>query len=647
VRIVENDPVGRPLDGTEVLLDIPLRLEVDAHLLDASDQPYVDTNLVDSPVALILSDGHGGALSDGSTTCDRLATPPGSFTYWNSSRASLHHSYDELDGSPCCYVPTQLIQAFVTVSYEADDGQGGTVQVSHEASTVAESAPRPADPCEIRPWPPGALNTTIEVAGIGERLLPLGESSQPTWAFSAYAIDACGNLNFLPEEDPPSMSASLLSPVDPDVWVEVEQTDDLWDWNVLLRSTHCADPPCDPASDSYFVPDGIYDIQVSTPGVCGGPATYVQTIDHASERPRIRLVWEQGGLEPDPPMASPGSALRNPNTGEVIAWRVKPTDHRGGTPVTETIYTDIPVRLYVAEATVQMDWDGNIVESHSKVDDAEICVGQVHWHYDPDAAPDPGWDVTTTTCDQVFTGETTVLAYTEPDWSGGAFDGYTGVAAGISKVPDQGGRYLLVAEPLDERFRRGDAWNIATPVRLVSGEYYLNFGTSKKEFEVGGGVFLDGDYRPANPYIVDDNIDGIYLVDAGSAQGASHAYLTTFGPDGNPVSEDVPVPLTPSADGVNLIGHFDLVQGVCDHTGAEPFVRVGLGNNTVAATFSRRGPLKQGRAQHPEGTGGLLREASADTSHARCIWKPCAGNRRGAQDRNSDWAVSTNANAPS
>ena len=128
-----------------------------------------------------------------------------------------------------------------------------------------------------------------------------------------------------------------------------------------------------------------------------------------------------------------------------------------------------------------------MVDSFRKVDDAEICVGQVHWLYDPDNET----NVRTTTCDQIFTGETTVQAYTEPEWPSGYFDGYIGVAAGVTKVPEQAGSYFLVAEPLDEAFRRGDAWRIATDIVTTVGDYSSHSGTYRKAFEVGGGFLLD------------------------------------------------------------------------------------------------------------------------------------------------------------
>jgi hypothetical protein len=88
------------------------------------------------------------------------------------------------------------------------------------------------------------------------------------------------------------------------------------------------------------------------------------------------------------------------------------------------------------------------------------------------------------------------MAYTEPELPSGSFDGYIGIAAGVTKVPDQGGRYVLMAEPLDEAFRRGDSWRIETNLRMTVGELYSNSGTSKKEFLVGGGVYLDENMQP-------------------------------------------------------------------------------------------------------------------------------------------------------
>lgn len=518
IRVLDGVTTTEKLDGYTILEPIQLSLEIEATVRD--DQGVERQVMLTEPAGVVLSQGSGGALSDGAATCSELEITPGpaGFTYLNARDAAMHLSHTEPDGSPCCYQPTEYLEALVVIDAEVDDGQGGTQPVTKRASTVVESVPRPAEPCELRPWPPGVAGGTPLVAGSGSHTLDPGQTSTFDWVFSAYAIDACGNRNLLEPTDP-GITATLLSPADPEVWAEAVQTEHFWEWNVLLRSTHCLDPPCDPATDSYYVPDGLYDIQLSTPSACGGTATYDQSIDLAAERPRIRLVWEQSGSEPEPPMASPGSALRNPNTGEVIAWRIKPTDHPYGDQPGETVYTDVPVRLYVAAPTISFDADGNVVESYAKVDDAEICVGEVHWHYDPDAYPDPSWDVRTTTCDQLFTGETTVLAYTEPEQPSGAFDGVIGVAAGVTKAPDQGGSYVLVAEPLDEAFRRGDAWRIETNVRMTVGESYSNGGTSKKEFLVGGGVFLDEGYVPITSELLIDPPTTVYYQYSTDVQG--------------------------------------------------------------------------------------------------------------------------------
>jgi len=596
VRVLDGGVETERLDGHTILTDIPLALEIEATVRD--DQDVERQVFLTEPVGVVLSQGSGGALTDGASTCSELeiTSGPAGFTYLNARDAAMNQQYTEPDGSPCCYLPTEFLEALVVIDAEVDDGQGGTTRVTKRASAVVESIPRPADACEIRPWPPGMLDGTPLVAGTGAHNLPSGASSTFDWVFSAYAIDACGNLNHLKPTDPPII-ATLLSPADPEVWAEAVQGEHFWEWNVLLRSTNCLNPPCDPADDSYYVPDGSYDIQLSTPSACTGTATYDQTVDLAAERPRIRLIWEQSGLEPEPPMASPGSALRNPNTGEVIAWRVKPGDHASTNPQGETIYTDIPVRLYVAELMIWFDDDGNVVESYSKVDDAEICVGQVHWHYDPDSSPDPGWNVRTTTCDQVFTGETTVLAYTEPEWPSGYFDGYVGVAAGVTKVPDQGGRYVLMAEPLDEAFRRGDAWRIETNVRMTVGQSYSNSGTSKKEFEVGGGMFLDEAWRPFSEEIRVTVPTPIHLLTSLSPEQQLNQFELVV-EQFNTTVDNTDFDLSPYSDGEYTASFLLLPPDVSDPGGFAGFTRVDVpGWWSVIAARSQT-ELKDGQPKY-------------------------------------------------
>ena len=58
------------------------------------------------------------------------------------------------------------------------------------------------------------------------------------------------------------------------------------------------------------------------------------------------------------------------------------------------------MRLYVARNLVDFDNDGNVTEYFEEVDDVELCVGTVHWHYDPVNSIDE----TTITCDSMSPG---------------------------------------------------------------------------------------------------------------------------------------------------------------------------------------------------------------------------------------------------
>ena len=91
------------------------------------------------------------------------------------------------------------------------------------------------------------------------------------------------------------------------------------------------------------------------------------------------------------------------------------------------------------------------------------------------------------TCDQTWTTVAEGFASSDPQLTGTPRTPgcQMGLGVGIVKAPEQTGSYVLVVEPQDESFRRGDSW------RIDSTWLRDNF----MKFEVGGGVYLDEEYE--------------------------------------------------------------------------------------------------------------------------------------------------------
>jgi len=479
LKIFDGGEIIEVLDGEEVVSSVPLTLEATACIQDAVG---VTCDIaVDGPVAVLVNDDYGAAIEQGGATCSSLSVTSGAFTYWVGRSAMMNFTHIDDNNDPCCWLPMEWINAVVVVNTMVDDGQGGFIAVSKRTEATVESSPRPASPCEVRPYPPGPYPGGVpEIGAIRDH--PLGPGDTSAWqnVGSAYVVDACGNLE-RPGVNDDQLLVTTTSPSDPQIWTELEHSEGGWWWRMYLHSTHFHTVEGD---DLYYIPGGLYTVTLQVDGApeCGGgTVTYGHTVDYAVDRPTIQLVWEQDGTEPKTPVTSPRSALQAPESGEQIAWRVRPADSdtgfNGG-----TIFTDVPVKLYVAENRVVFDHDGNVLEMMMKVDDAKLCTGEVSVHHDPDAYPDPDWLTVSTTCDQIHVGEALVAAYTEPEWWNNTFDGPIGISVGVAAAPSQNGTYYLIAEPLDEAFRRGESWRIDQDwSHLETGSYA---GTYRKDFDV-------------------------------------------------------------------------------------------------------------------------------------------------------------------
>ena len=481
LRLLDGPEEVTELDGHEIHSAIPLFLEANAVLRDGEGTER--TIEITDPVAMVVTDDYGAGIEQAGSVCPYAALVPGSFTYWVGSHAAMQYQYDDPGtGEPCCWQPTEYLLATVVAEVEVDDGQGGSTLVRRATEIEVPSKPRPAATCELRPYPAGD-GGPLEIAGDGPRASAEGFFSQ--WVGSVYQVDACGNI-VITDQAP---QVAGVAPSDPDVWSTVQPTSSHWEWQILLHGSASVSPDGTPL---YYIPPNQYTVTLeadaATDCAPSGVTTYDHVIDYADSRPQIQLVWDAiRGDEPQDLTASPGAALRDPATGELATWRIRPGE--SGYWHTGQSWQDVPVRLYVAERRVYWNDDGTVAEDLKPVPDVELCIGALHQSYDPASDDYPG-DITVT-CDDTHTGEVTITASTEPDTAlepGVAFDGDVGPVVGLKQAPEEGGEYVLVAEPVEddpvaEPFRRGDAWRLATAATGV-------------RFSVWGGQYLNESYEP-------------------------------------------------------------------------------------------------------------------------------------------------------
>jgi len=116
-------------------------------------------------------------------------------------------------------------------------GRGTTVEVLLPASN---RRPEPAAACEIRPVPDGPFPGGIpllagkdpesEAAGASDTSFPVG---------SVYMVDQCGNIKRHSAGDP-APGVTAISPADPNLWGEVQQTDRGLHVGRFARAVTCA-----------------------------------------------------------------------------------------------------------------------------------------------------------------------------------------------------------------------------------------------------------------------------------------------------------------------------------------------------------------------------------------------------------------------
>jgi len=464
--------------------------------------------------------------------------------------------------------------ATVVAAVEVDDGQGGTIAVTKRVETTVPSTPRPADACQVRAYPQDAP----EIAGYGP-----WDSTQETEQWqevgAVYLTDACGNIlhdlgkNDSPDHDKPGDEFHITG-VTPDQGGEVYATAEMdqfqWLYHLKLHGTH------DFGNNRVGIPEGIYQInlEIASTADCGDGAHIADayTADYANGRPVMELQWDLGrGAEPTDLTASPEAALRDPATGDVAAWRALPID-AGQVPEENhgATYTDVPVKLYVASVTKTFDQDGNLVEDYQQIPGVELCTGEVHQLIDA-GHPWPGQ--ITTTCDQTHPDEFTTTVSSDPAgawvWGGGTYDGPLGPSVGITKAPSEPGDYYLVAEPLDETFRRGQSWKV---------DHGIGWPKPVVRFTVMGGVFLDENYMP---------------VDSVEVPGNRTIHIRTTMPE---QGQDANADLTVLSAGVQMYGanvilhqESSLGNGLATYIGTVKLIDTGAaGSNTPGLSAERQ-----------------------------------------------------------
>ena len=326
LRVLDGPEEVTELDGHEIHSAIPLFLEANAVLRDGEGTER--TIEITDPVAMVVTDDYGAGIEQAGSVCPYAALAPGSFTYWVGSHAAMQYQYDDPGtGEPCCWQPTEYLVAAVVAEVEVDDGQGGSTLVRRATEIEVPSKPRPAATCELRPYPAGD-GGPLEIAGDGPRASAEGFFSQ--WVGSVYQVDACGNI-VITDQAP---QVAGVAPSGPDVWATVQPTSSHWEWQILLHGSASVSPDGTPL---YYIPPNQYTVTLeadaATDCAPSGTTTYDHVIDYADSRPQIQLVWDAiRGDEPQDLTASPGAALRDPATGELATWRIRPGESGTGTP---------------------------------------------------------------------------------------------------------------------------------------------------------------------------------------------------------------------------------------------------------------------------------------------------------------------------
>ena len=543
------------------------------------------------PIGLLVTRGYEGSLEVGSNICPEQRTTtstvddPALFSYLVGNLSIFQYSYLDEEGQPCCWHPTEYIKGAAKVAFQGEDAEGHPVWFTRPVELWVDSTPRPDQPCQVRSMqeePP------IVATYDHQEHLEIG---------SVYLVDQCDNLVQRDSSQAGNHISATVVSDPPDSNVSVAITSNLYQWeHELVLST-----------TEEGVPPGEYDVTVEadSTGSCssGGQVTGTFTATVASNQPQVILWWDPAdgrGANPDNTLISPAGALRD-QTGEIAVWRVpafQTQTFNGLFPGAYTGDNEVPVRLYVTTALVYFDHGGEVIRDQylAPLEGVELCIGTVEKQADENGvilADSP----VRTTCEPVASedGVVNALAFSEPpvgeeSQGGQLYEPHSwvtmGLGVGITKGPDQPGGYFLVVEPVPDGFRGGSAWAV-NPRNLVG-------------FEVGGGVFLDEQYRHTERYIVREPIQGFLLLrSADLPDGTNRVGITSRDQYGQPISDGVQVDLTPVAAGSSLIGPIALYPSGYDVMrqspgGKEvldgPRVDVGVGDGLVDASLLAKQP---------------------------------------------------------
>jgi len=495
VRILEGGEPTERLDGHEVMTSVNLILEVEAVVRNS--QGGINRKPISHPVGIFVAGDRGGAIEFGGVVCEALQVPAGPFTFQVGSDAGVQHIYDEPDGSPCCWIPTEILLASVVADVEVENGQGETLYMSRSATALVESVPRPADPCEVRFYP-----TDQPVVNTNRSLVSFGAGDSVSLG-QAYLTDACGNvvygvgLSDSEFHDQPGDEFRIVSPLEPSegasgVWAVAKSTSSHWSFPLMLRGRT--------EFSATQIPDGTYtvDIDVVSDSQCStdGSISGSLTVEASEFLPQLRFHWDWDfdgevslrGPNPKYSVIAPGSTVRDASD-RIAVWRVPAYDEPDPDPYFDGNFTSIPVEIYVARVDkVPFDWDGYVKDTYLEpVEGVVLCTGIVEEMTGDDGVVIAHQGPVRSTCDQTWTTVAEGFASSDPEMTNQPPNTWVsmGLGVGIVRAPDQPGSYVLVVEPKDEAFRRGNSW------RIESFVWPDNF----MDFEVGGGVYLDEEYE--------------------------------------------------------------------------------------------------------------------------------------------------------
>jgi hypothetical protein len=349
VQVLDGGASTLQLDGYEVMTSVDLSLVAEAVIQNSQGAERREP--IQHQLALSVAGERGGAIEYGGATCETLPVPPGPFTFRVGSDAGIDHVFDEPDGSPCCWMPTELLIASVIADVVVEDSGGQPGNVRKDSSVYVESIPRPADPCEVRFYPTDRpiVNTNRHNAHI--------ESGDVVSLGRAYLTDACGNVvhgvgqTDSENHDQPGDDFRIVSPLEPPggapgVWARAQSTSDDWSFPLSLRGRSDV--------SSTHIPDGTYTIEfeVASQSQCGdgGSIPGSLTVEAYEFLPQLTFHWDWDfdgnvslrGNDPKYSVIAPGATVFDASE-RIAVWRVPAYNEPDPNVYFDGPYTSVPV----------------------------------------------------------------------------------------------------------------------------------------------------------------------------------------------------------------------------------------------------------------------------------------------------------------